>query len=173
LERASAEEARVTTSTDLAGLEAAVETVVLPAVQAHGLTLVDLEVRGNGRRAAVRIYVDKPGGVGIDDCRALSHEVGDLIDVSNLVPRSYDLEVSSPGLDRELRKDRELRWATGRLVRLWTREPVDGHREVLGRLVLVDEGVLLVATSASDGPLRVPRSLLAKARLEVEPRGSA
>ena len=162
----------MTTSTDLAGLEAAVETVVLPAVQAHGLTLVDLEVRGNGRRTAVRIYVDKPGGVAIDDCKALSYEVGDLIDVSNLVPRSYDLEVSSPGLDRELRKDRELRWATGRLVRVWTREPVDGRRELLGPLVTVDEGALFIATT-SDGTVQVPRSLLAKVRLEVEPRGSA
>jgi ribosome maturation factor RimP len=159
----------VTTSTDLAGLETAVETVVLPAVQAHGLSLVDLEVRGNGRRTAVRIYVDKPGGVTIADCQALSSEVGDLIDVSNLVPRSYDLEVSSPGLDRELRKDRELRWATGRLVRVWTRELVDGRREVSGRLALVDEGALFIATSASDGSVRVPRSLLAKVRLEVEP----
>jgi ribosome maturation factor RimP len=158
----------VTTSTDLAGLEAAVETAVLPAVQAHGLALVDLEVRGNGRRVAVRVYVDKPGGVTIDDCQALSYEVGDLIDVSNLVPRSYDLEVSSPGLDRELRKDRELHWATGRLVRVWTREPVEGRRETLGRLVLVDEGALVI--TSSEGPVRVPRNLLAKVRLEVEAR---
>jgi ribosome maturation factor RimP len=163
----------VATGTDLAGLETAVETVVLPVIQAHGLALVDLDVRGNGRRVAVRIYVDKPGGVTVGDCQELSSEVGDLIDVSGLVPRSYDLEVSSPGLDRELRKDRELRWATGRLVRLWTREPVDGRREVLGRLVRVDDEVLIVATSDPGGPGRVPRSLLTKVRLEVEPRGSA
>lgn len=157
--------------TDLAGLAASVETVVLPVIQAHGLTLVDLDVRGGGRRAAVRIYVDKLGGVTISDCQQLSHEVGDLIDVSNLVSGSYDLEVSSPGLDRELRKDRELHWAAGRLVRVWTREPVDGGREISGRLVLVDEADLMLATS--DGARRVPRSLVAKARLEVEPRGSA
>ena len=157
--------------TDLAGLETAVETVVLPAVQAHGLTLVDLEVRGNGRRTAVRIYVDKSGGVTVSDCQQLSHEVGDLIDVSNLMPGSYDLEISSPGLDRELRKDRELHWAAGRLVRVWTREPVDGHRELSGRLILVDDAALTLAVP--DGPRRVPRSLVAKTRLEVEPRGSA
>ena len=159
------------TGTDLAGVETAVETVVLPAVQAHGLTLVDLDVRGNGRRVAVRIYVDKPGGVTVSDCQQLSHEVGDLIDVSNLVRTSYDLEVSSPGLDRELRKGRELRWAVGRLVRVWTREPVDGRRELSGRLTLVDEAALTLATP--DGPHRVPRDLVTKARLEVEPRGSA
>lgn len=159
------------TGTGLAGVEAAVETAVLPAVEAHGLTLVDLEVRGNGRRVAVRLYVDKPGGVTISDCQQLSHEVGDLIDVSNLVQSSYDLEVSSPGLDRELRRDRELQWATGRLVRVWTREPVEGHREHSGRLVLVAQEALALDTP--DGPRSVPRSLVTKARLEVEPRGSA
>jgi ribosome maturation factor RimP len=161
----------VVTGTDLAGLETAVETVILPAVQAHGLTLVDLEVRGNGRRTAVRIYVDKAGGVTISDCQQLSHEVGDLIDVANLVPGSYDLEVSSPGLDRELRRDREFQWATGRLVRVWTREPVDGRRELSGRLALVDGTAVTLATA--DGSRRVPRSLVAKARLEMEPQGSA
>jgi ribosome maturation factor RimP len=157
--------------TDLTALGAAVETVVLPAVQARGLTLVDLEVRGHGRRTAVRIYVDKPGGVTIDDCQGLSREVGDLIDVADVVSGSYDLEVSSPGLDRELRRDREFRWALGRLVRVWTRDPVDGRRELSGRLVLVDEAALTLATT--DGPRQVSRSLVAKARLEVEPRGSA
>jgi ribosome maturation factor RimP len=161
----------VTTRTDLATVETTVETVVLPAVEARGMSLVDLEVKGNGRRTAVRIYVDKPGGVTIDDCQGLSREVGDLIDVADAVPGSYDLEVSSPGLDRELRRDREFRWATGRLVRLWTRELVEGRRELSGRLVLVDEGALTLATP--DGPQSVPRSLVTKARLEVEPRGSA
>lgn len=156
--------------TDLAGLETAVETVVMPVVQAHGLALVDLEIRGNGRRTAVRIYVDKPGGVTVNDCQELSHEVGDVIDVSNLVQGGYDLEVSSPGLDRELRKDRELHWAVGRLVRVWTREPVDGCRELAGRLILVDEVALTLATL--DGPRRVRRDLVAKARLEVEPRSA-
>jgi ribosome maturation factor RimP len=161
----------VATSTDLAGREAAVETVVLPAIQARGLTLVDLEIRGTGRRMAVRMYVDKVGGVTVGDCQELSREVGDLIDVANLVPVSYDLEVSSPGLDRELRKDRELHWAAGRTVRVWTRELVDDRRELCGRLVVVDEAALTLATS--DGPRRIPRGLVAKARLEVEPRGSA
>ncbi len=158
------------TRTDLAELETAVETVVLPAVQSRGLTLVDLEVRGNGRRTAVRIYVDKAGGVTVDDCQGLSREVGDLIDVADVVSGSYDLEVSSPGLDRELRRDRELHWAVGRLVRVWTREPVDGHRELSGRLILVDEAALTLAGPV--GPWGIPRSFVAKARLEVEPRGS-
>ena len=159
------------TGTGLAGVETAVETVVLPAVESHGLTLVDLEVRGNGRRAIVRIFVDKPGGVTVSDCQQLSHEVGDLIDVSNLVRSSYDLEVSSPGLDRELRKDREFRWAMGKPVRVWMRELVDGRRDLAGRLAQVDGDTLILLTP--EGPRSVLRSLVTKARLEVEPTGSA
>lgn len=152
-------------------LSEAIEEVVAPVIREHGLTLVDLDVRGGGRRTLVRFFVDKPGGVGIDDCRRFSEEVGDLLDVSSLVRGSYDLEVSSPGLDRELKKERELRWALGKRVRAWTREPVDGQRELVGRLEEVGEAVLTLAEAA--GVRQVPRALLTKVRLEVEPRGSA
>ena len=106
------------TGTGLAGVEAAVEAVVLPAVEAHGLTLVDLEFGatvGGWRAAALRRQAGRRHDRRLP--AALSHEVGDLLDVSDLVRSSYDLEVSSPGLDRELRRDRELQWAIGRLVR--------------------------------------------------------
>jgi ribosome maturation factor RimP len=149
----------------------AIEAVVAPVIDAHGLTLVDVDVRGSGRRLTVRFFIDKPGGVSIGDCQRVSEEVGDLLDVANLVPGSYDLEVSSPGLDRELKKDRELRWAVGRSVRVWTREPLEGEREFVGRLVEVGEDFLTLVEPA--GPRRVPRALLAKARLEVERRISA
>jgi ribosome maturation factor RimP len=152
-------------------LSEALAGVVAPVIRAHGLTLVDLDLRRGGRRSLLRLYVDKPGGVTIEDCRRLSEEVGDLLDVSSLLPESYDLEVSSPGLDRELKKDRELRWAVGKRVRMWTREPLDGQRELAGRLVEVGETFL---TRAEAGGLRqIPRVLLTKVRLEVEPRGSA
>jgi len=152
-------------------LSEAIEEVVEPVVRAHGLILVDLDLRRGGRRAALRFYLDKPGGVSIDDCQRFSDEVGDLLDVSNLLPDSYDLEVSSPGLDRELKKERELRWAVGKRVRLWTREPLDGQREFAGRLMEVREAFLILAEVA--GLRQVPRALLTKVRLDVPPRGSA
>lgn len=147
-----------------------VERVVTPVVAAHGLVLVDVDLRGGGRRSVLRVFVDKPGGVGIDDCHRLSEELGDVLDVSSLLSGSYDLEVSSPGLDRELRKDRELRWAVGKPVRAWLREPLHGRREVAGRLVEVGETSLTLDDVA--GPCQVPRALLTKVRLETEPRGA-
>jgi ribosome maturation factor RimP len=152
-------------------LEAAIEALAGPVLQAYGLTLVDLEYAGGGRRSVLRFYIDKPGGVSIDDCQRFSREIGDLLDVEDLVPGSFDLEVSSPGLDRELRKARELVWAVGQPVRLWTREPVDGQREFAGRLVEVGEAFLTLAEAA--GRRQVPRALLTKVRLEAERKRSA
>jgi ribosome maturation factor RimP len=147
------------------GAPGAIERAVTPVLQAHGLALVDLEVARGGRRSVVRFFVDKPGGVTIEDCRRFSEEVGDLLDVEGLLPGSYDLEVSSPGLDRELRTERELRWAVGKVVRVWTREPVDGQREGSGRLADVDPDTLVLA--ADGASRRVPRALVTKARLEL------
>lgn len=155
---------------EMQSLADAIERLAAPVVEAHGLTLVDLELAG-GRRLTLRFFIDKPGGVGIDDCQQFSREIGDLLDVADLVPGSFDLEVSSPGLDRELKKDRELSWAVGKRVRAWVREPVDGQREFVGRLEEVGEAFLTLAEAA--GRRQVPRALLTKARLELERKRSA
>ena len=143
----------------------AIERTAIPLLRDHGLMLVDLEVARGGRRSRVRFFVDKPGGVTIDDCRRFSDEMGDLLDVEGVLPGSYDLEVSSPGLDRELRKDREFQWALQRDIRVFTREPVDGLREHAGRLAAVDADTLTLEGPA--GSCRIPRELVTKARLEL------
>ncbi len=150
---------------------AGIEALAAPVLASHGLTLVDVELAGGGRGSVLRFYIDKPGGVTIDDCQRFSREIGDLLDVENLLPGSFDLEVSSPGLDRELKKDRELAWAVGKDVRAWTREPVDGRLEFVGRLLEVGEAFLTLAEAA--GRRRVPRALLTKVRLEAERKRSA
>src|SRR5881227_774135 len=115
-----------------------IEGVVQPVLREHGLTLVDLEWRPRRPRGVLRLYVDKPGGVGIDDCQRVSREVGDVLDASALIEEAYDLEVSSPGLDRQLRTDREFRWATGKRMRCWlagagSAGPTARHRRRAGR----------------------------------------
>ena len=96
--------------------------------------MVDAEWHREGRRWVLRFFVDKPGGVSVGDCQAASREAGDVLDVSGLIEPAYDLEFSSPGLDRELRKEREFAWAVGKDVRCWVREPVHGRMEFSGRL---------------------------------------
>jgi ribosome maturation factor RimP len=143
-----------------------IEDVVHPVLQGHGLELVELDWRRQGRRFVLRVFVDKPGGAGIEDCARLSREAGDVLEVSGLIPESYDLEVSSPGLDRLLRSDREFRWAWGKKVRCWLREPLGGHTEVRGRLVDVAADHLTIQTEADR--VEVPRHVLSKARLDAE-----
>jgi ribosome maturation factor RimP len=143
-----------------------IEAVVTPVLAAHGMSLVDSEWRREGRRWVLRLFVDKPGGVGIADCQALSREVGDVLDVAGLIEPSYDLEVSSPGLDRVLRKDRELAWAVGRDVHCWVTEPVEGRLEFSGKLLAVSPTELTVE-EPEGRRCEIPRRLVTKARLEV------
>jgi ribosome maturation factor RimP len=141
-----------------------VEAVVAPVLTSHGLRLVDAEWHREGRRWVLRFFVDKPGGVSIGDCQAVSREAGDVLDVSGLIEPAYDLEFSSPGLDRELRKEREYAWAVGKDVRCWVREPVQGRTEFSGRLLVVSSTTLTF--EGSDGQIQeVPRALVTKARL--------
>lgn len=140
-----------------------IEGVVQPVLRDHGLTLVDLEWRPRRPRGVLRLYVDKPGGVGIDDCQRVSREVGDVLDASALIEEAYDLEVSSPGLDRQLRTDREFRWAAGKRVRCW----LAGGQEVRGRLLGIDGGQVVL--EQDDGTeAKLDRASVTKARLDAE-----
>jgi ribosome maturation factor RimP len=139
-----------------------IEEVIQPVLRDHGLELVDLDWRPHRPRGVLRLFVDKHGGVGIGDCERVSREIGDLLDVSGLIDQAYDLEVSSPGLDRQLRKEREYRWAVGKPVRCW----LAGGEEMHGRLAEVGDERL---TLERDGTrVEVPRGAITKARLDVQ-----
>jgi ribosome maturation factor RimP len=141
---------------------ARIAEVVEPVLRHHGLELVDLNWRGSRPRGILRVFVDRPGGVSVQDCERVSRQLGDVLDVAGAIEGAYDLEVSSPGLDRLLRTERELRWAIGKPVRCW----VAGGQEFGGRLVEVwpDRLVLERAGERTD----VSREILTKARLDVQ-----
>ena len=139
-----------------------VEEIIQPVLDDHGLVLVDLEWRPHRPRGVLRIFVDKPAGVRVADCERVSREIGDVLDVSGLITEAYDLEVSSPGLDRQLRTDREYRWAIGKSVRCW----LTGGTEVRGRLT--DVGGDRLTLEAGDGFVEVSRGEITKARLEAQ-----
>jgi len=111
--------------------------------QSSGLELVDVELHGGGKARMVRVYIDKPGGVSHEDCAHFSREAGTIFDVEDAVPGgSYLLEVSSPGLDRKLSKPEEFQRFTGSLVKLLTRDPINGDRRFEGRLKAFHDGRL-------------------------------
>jgi len=108
-----------------------------------GLEVVEIDFKGGGKSRMLRIFIDKPGGVTHQDCADLSREVGTILDVEDVIPGgSYVLEVSSPGLDRALRRPSDYERFTGSRVKLTTREPIEGNRFFEGRLEKFEHGRL-------------------------------
>jgi ribosome maturation factor RimP len=127
-----------------------VRGIVARVAASRGLEVVEVEFRGGGKSRMLRVFIDKPGGVSHEDCANVSHEVGTILDVEDAVPGgSYLLEVSSPGLDRKLVGPADYQRFTGSVVKVMTREPVDGGRHFQGRLETFQDGRLTLDLSAS------------------------
>lgn len=110
-----------------------------PTVEGMGYELADLELRIGGKSGVVRVFIDRPEGVGLGDCEAVSRQVSALLDVEDPVPGHYVLEVSSPGLDRKLTKPAHFQRFVGEEVRVQMRFPVEGRRRFRGRLLAAGE----------------------------------
>ena len=127
--------------------------VVEPVVQAHGLELVDAGMGRGPARSLVRIVVDTPVGDGrvrVDECAAISREVGHSLDVSDLLPAAYTLEVCSPGVDRLLGREVDFTRAIGRRVAIETGAALEGRRRFKGELVAFDGAVATVRGEERD-----------------------
>lgn len=114
--------------------------------------LVDVELFGAGRHTVLRVYIDRSSGVTVDDCACVSQQLSAILDVEDRMEGPYTLEVSSPGLDRPLKKRDDFRRFAGEMVRIRTREPVGGQRNFTGHLVGVsdDHVVLTLGTKTLD-----------------------
>ncbi len=135
----------------------------------RGYELADVELKRERGGTLVRLYVDKEGGIGLEDLQAVSEEVSAILDAEDPVPTAYTLEVSSPGLDRPLKTEADYRRFLGRLARLSTYEPVEGRRHWTGRLASFEDGVVGVTLEKEGGTLcRIPLAKIAHGRLEVE-----
>jgi len=143
----------------------------------YGLDIFDVQFRREGQGLVLRVQIDRPGpaatatdSVSVDDCARISRDLSAVLDVEDLVPDAYTLEVSSPGLDRPLRSADDYRRFSGRQAKLVMREPVDGQKYFKGRLGGVEDGaVVVVLIDAEDGRRhRVPIDVITRANLEVE-----
>ena len=118
--------------------------LIEPIVADHGLELVDADLKRGRVPWTLRVFVDTPEGDGcvpVEDCARVSREIGSHLDAADLIPARYTLEVSSPGLDRVLAREKDFAAACGREVKIETRAPLDGRRRFRGRLVGFDHGV--------------------------------
>jgi len=117
----------------------------------------------------LRLFVDKDGGIGLDELQAVSQEVSAVLDAEDPIASAYTLEVSSPGLDRALKHEADYVRFVGRLVKLSSYEPIDGRRHWLGRLQGVSGGLVSLCLEKEGGALaRVPLAKISHGRLEVE-----
>jgi ribosome maturation factor RimP len=144
--------------------------------RSSGLEVVEVELLGRGKSRVLRVFLDKPGagpeplsGVTHEDCAAFSREFGTILDVEDAMASSpYTLEVSSPGLDRKLSRAADFERFAGSLVRLTTREPVDGNRHFEGRLEQFHEGRLTLDLSEGGRKARRRLGLVAARKMEIE-----
>ncbi|MCK5551967.1 MAG: ribosome maturation factor RimP [Deltaproteobacteria bacterium] len=147
-------------------MERAVSEIVEPIVTSHGMELIDVEYRREASGWVLRIYIDKKEGVSLGDCALVSNEVGPVIDVEDLFESPYTLEVSSPGLNRTLKKERDFERFKGGLARIRTHDAIGGRRNFKGRLLGCTNAVIQIGIGGE--VLDIPLLNVAKANLEFE-----
>jgi ribosome maturation factor RimP len=137
-----------------------------PVVDGMGFDLIEIEHYPNPKHGVLRLYIDKEGGVNVTDCSSVSRQISALIDVEDPVSGQFNLEVSSPGTDRPLRRLKDFKRFTGSLVKLKTVMPLEGQRNFKGRMLEVSEEVVVLETDTEE--LNIPMSAIEKARIVPE-----
>jgi ribosome maturation factor RimP len=151
-----------------------VRAVAARVAASHGLDLFDVQFRREASGMVLRVQIDRPGpaataedSVSVEDCAAVSRDLSAVLDVEDIVPAAYTLEVSSPGLDRPLRSADDYRRFAGRRAKLVMREAVDGQTFLKGRLGGVEDGRVVIDAEDRRRHL-VPIGIITRANLEVE-----
>ena len=144
-----------------------IRRIVGEIAERESYELVDIELKGAGPDRVLQVFIDREGGVSVGDCGFISGQIGTVLDVEDLIPSSYTLEVSSPGLDRKLVKESDFNRFQGRLAKVQTRLPLDNQKVFRGRIQgLADNRLQL--ESQSGELLEIPLDVVAEARLEVD-----
>jgi ribosome maturation factor RimP len=118
--------------------------ILSPLIQDNKVELIDLEIKGTGPYSILRIYVDRPGGITLDECARLSSKLSDFLDVEDLIPHRYTLEVSSPGLDRPLTSEKDFSRKIGEKVKIFLKEPMGKKNELEGQIKDLKEDKLFL-----------------------------
>ncbi len=143
-----------------------VKEVVLPVLGELGLELSEVQYRREQTGWVLRLIIDSPAGINLDDCASVSREVSQLLDIEDFIEQAYSLEVSSPGLNRPLRNMAEFERFIGRKAKVKTTEPIDGQHVFIGNIKRTEGESIVLDVEA--GEVIVPFSQVSKARLEVE-----
>ncbi|MDH3614720.1 MAG: ribosome maturation factor RimP [Gammaproteobacteria bacterium] len=137
-----------------------------PSIERLGYELSDLEVKLGGKNGVVRVFIDHSDGIGLEDCEKVSLAVSALLDVEDPLPGQYNLEVSSPGLDRKLTKVEHFQRFKGEIVKVQMRFPIEGRKRFRGTLVSSDDENIVVEVDGESHSL--PMATIDIARLVPE-----
>ena len=145
-----------------------IEEIARRVAESEGLELVEVEVKGGGSQRFVRISIDKPEGVTHGDCELVSHQVGTILDVEDVVPGGrYTLEVSSPGVERKLSTIKDFQRFQGKQAKVTLREVTEGQRHWEGLIAGVEDDTVALEAEAGR-TIRFPIGLVQKANLKFE-----
>ncbi len=143
-----------------------IRKLVAPIVSDEGMELVDLELKRGGGRWLLRIFIDHPEGVSHEHCRHISRSVGTVLEVEDIIPNAYVLEVSSPGLDRPLKSLKDFDRFKERLIKVKLHSPLEGNWVIRGRLKGIENKQVNILYQGQ--MVGIPYDNIAEARLEVE-----
>ena len=154
----------------MSGLPERVERELDKIVTSEGMELVHIEYRKQGRTFLLRVDIDKEGGVNLDDCQLISQQVSTWLDVEDPIPGEYELQVSSPGLDRKFYRESDYQKFIGRLVRVKTSQAIRGLHVIVGTLEQYDGRKIVVRDQKmkKDPEYEIPMDAIKETRLEVE-----
>ena len=136
-------------------------------IEGQGYELVEFELKGGGKHTVLKVFIDKPAGITHQDCELVSEQLGTVLDVEDLIPFSYTLEVSSPGLDRKLVKDSDYTRFEGKLAKVQTRIPLQNQKTFKGRLRGLQEGKILLELPKGK-VMEIPLDVVQESRLEFD-----
>jgi ribosome maturation factor RimP len=143
-----------------------VRAIAGPVLSNEGIELVEIEYRREARGWVLRLFIDKEGGVTVDDCSRISQEVGRYLDVEDFILVPYTLEISSPGLTRPLKNEKDFVKYRNHWIRVKTFNPVQNRRQFKGKLIGVSEN--RIEMEVDGGVFQIPLSDVARANLEID-----
>ena len=147
--------------------EAQTEQLVTPILEKYGFELYDVEYVKEGGNNYLRVYIDKPGGIAVNDCETVAREMNPILDEKDFIPDSYVFEVSSPGLGRALKKDKHLLKSIGEEVEIRTFRPINHEKQFEGILKSFDDEELTIALN-DEQELTFARTDIALIRLALD-----
>ena len=144
-----------------------IEAIAERVAQSEGIEIVEVELKGGGKNRFLRISIDRPEGVTHADCELISHQVSTILDVEDVVPGAYTLEVSSPGVERKLVKYKDFERFTGKKIKVSLREPIENSRRWEGTLASCADGQIHLEV-AEGKRIQFPFDQVEKANLKFE-----